>query len=139
MHKREKLYADMLDKNGIKWLYSPKKFDLPGCYYRPDFYLPDEDLYVEIAGTRQAYNINKNKYKIFQSIYPKLNFVVLRPDGISYFTRKKRENNSVGKVKLLLRLPAELHSLLREKSYKGNISINKIIISTLEKELKDEK
>lgn len=42
--------------------------------YFPDFYDPERDVYIEVAGTHQAYNSNRDKYKTFQSQYDDLNF-----------------------------------------------------------------
>jgi hypothetical protein len=51
-------YAKYLDKNNIKWVYEPKAFEIIYEYkgklkegtYRPDFYLPETDGYIEIKG-----------------------------------------------------------------------------------------
>ena len=59
----ELYYAIFLDKNNIKWVRNKKRFKY--CfnnkyhYYTPDFYLPDEDLYIEIKG----YKTEKDNYK----------------------------------------------------------------------------
>jgi hypothetical protein len=43
--------AQSFDRLGMRWEYEPKRFDLGGSYtYLPDFYLPDEDMYVEVKG-----------------------------------------------------------------------------------------
>lgn len=50
--------AEHLDANGIEWLYEPTKFEISYTYdgvdkqgtYRPDFYLPTEQLYIEVKG-----------------------------------------------------------------------------------------
>jgi hypothetical protein len=43
--------ARSFDRLGMRWEYEPKRFDLGGSYtYLPDFYLPDEDMYVEVKG-----------------------------------------------------------------------------------------
>jgi len=68
-------YAKYLDKKGIKWLYEPKAFDLGRTTYRPDFYLPETDKYIEIKGwiTDKA----KKKMNKFKNRYPKINFNIL--------------------------------------------------------------
>ena len=44
-------YAHHLDEQKIEWKYEPKQFPLvTGGYYRPDFYLPATDEYIEIKG-----------------------------------------------------------------------------------------
>jgi hypothetical protein len=42
--------AKALDALGIRWEYEPERFDLGSCTYLPDFYLPDEAMYVEVKG-----------------------------------------------------------------------------------------
>jgi hypothetical protein len=42
--------ARALDALGIKWEYEPKRFHFGDQTYRPDFYLPDEDVYWEVKG-----------------------------------------------------------------------------------------
>lgn len=47
----EIMYALYLEAQNIKWQYEPKIFILaPGKRYKPDFYLPDTDEWVEIKG-----------------------------------------------------------------------------------------
>jgi hypothetical protein len=43
--------AQAFDVLGMRWVYEPKRFDLNGVgTYLPDFYLPDEEMYVEVKG-----------------------------------------------------------------------------------------
>jgi len=47
----EARWAVFFDAAGIKYEYEPEGFDLgDGIYYLPDFYLPDDDVWVEIKG-----------------------------------------------------------------------------------------
>ena len=46
----EARWAVFFDAAGIKYQYEPEGFDLGGLYYLPDFYLPDDDVWVEIKG-----------------------------------------------------------------------------------------
>lgn len=42
---------DFLEKRGFKWQYEPKTFKLSdGSTYTPDFYIEDDDAWVEIKG-----------------------------------------------------------------------------------------
>jgi hypothetical protein len=43
-------YAQYLDSKKIKWQYEPEIFDLGFTTYRPDFYLPENNTYIEIKG-----------------------------------------------------------------------------------------
>jgi predicted nuclease of restriction endonuclease-like RecB superfamily len=71
----EVAYAKYLDKNGIKWLYEPKTFDLGNTTYTPDFYLPESDTYVEIKGRWR--DDAKKKFKKFQKKYYSMNIILL--------------------------------------------------------------
>ena len=54
--KLEARYAKSLDKRKIKWTYEPEKFWLEelGCYYIPDFYLPETNAWTEVKGWEQG-------------------------------------------------------------------------------------
>ncbi len=63
-------YAKYLDKKRIKWLYEPKRFDLGSNTYLPDFYLPNENKYIEIKGWWRPEG--KIKFKLFKKLYPNI-------------------------------------------------------------------
>jgi len=60
----EKVIADWLSRNGIRYTYEYPAFDRKGSMIsRPDFYLPDYDVYVEywgLAGTSWRYDRRMN-------------------------------------------------------------------------------
>ena len=69
-------YAKYLEKKRIKWVYEPKAFAIIYQYknetkegtYRPDFYLPIEDKYIEVKGFwRDDAHI---KFRAFKYQYP---------------------------------------------------------------------
>jgi hypoxanthine phosphoribosyltransferase len=70
--------AKILDYYGVPWQYEPRTFvleeDADGrCLegFTPDFYLPDQDLYVEITVMKQALVTKKNrKVRKLQERYP---------------------------------------------------------------------
>ncbi len=50
----EARWAVFMDALGVRWEYEPEGFDLGGAgWYLPDFYLPDQDIYVEIKPDRK--------------------------------------------------------------------------------------
>ena len=60
-HPMEAEFARILDYYGIEWQYEPRTFvlgrDAEGTIteaFSPDFYLPSEDLYVELTTMRPA-------------------------------------------------------------------------------------
>ena len=66
---------DYLEKNNHSWKYEPEKFILRnGMGYTPDFYIEDENLWVEIKGCK--YYDRFNKTEMFPLEYPEFNYVV---------------------------------------------------------------
>ena len=99
MHTREKIFADMLISQKRKWLYESKRFKLKTSHYTPDFYLPNENLYIEIIGTRQAYHANKKKISEFKTLYPNINFIILDYKGNPYPPKDRRIYPSIKRIK----------------------------------------
>jgi hypoxanthine phosphoribosyltransferase len=69
-HQIEREFAEVLDADGIPWLYEPRTFvlerDANGDVTEaitPDFYLPDQDVYVECTVQRVAL-LRKKRRKI---------------------------------------------------------------------------
>ena len=71
-------YAKVLDWYGIPWLYEPTTFvlerDEEGRVteaFSPDFYLPDQDLYLEVTVMKQSLVTRKNrKLRKLRERYP---------------------------------------------------------------------
>lgn len=80
-HASEAEFARMLDFYKIRWQYEPTTFplqwDAQGRVlesFTPDFYLPDQDLYIELTTQKQALVTKKNrKVRLLQQHYPDLN------------------------------------------------------------------
>lgn len=53
---------------GIEWQYSPTIFDLGEHTYRPDFYLPKFDTYVEVKNYLGGYSLERDL--LFRKKYP---------------------------------------------------------------------
>ena len=70
--------ARLLDYYGVPWMYEPRTFvleeDAGGRVteaFAPDFYLPDQDLYVEITVMKQSLVTRKNrKLRKLRERYP---------------------------------------------------------------------
>src|SRR6185437_16995165 len=70
--------AKVLDYYGVPWLYEPRTFvleeDEEGRVteaFTPDFYLPEQDLYVEITAMKQSLVTRKNrKLRKLRERYP---------------------------------------------------------------------
>ncbi len=72
----EVAYAKWLDKQKIKWKYEPKRFNLGKLTYVPDFYLPKQNLYIEIKGYFNKKT--KQKMRLFKKVYPNIKLNILR-------------------------------------------------------------
>jgi hypothetical protein len=71
---------------GIKWIYEPQEFEFykikrGSRFYKPDFYLPASDSWVELKGFFRA--SDKTKLRRFKKYYPeeftKLRFIIKDP------------------------------------------------------------
>ena len=73
-------YAKVLDWHGIPWQYEPTTFVLARDdegrvteAFTPDFYLPEQDLYLEVTVMKQSLVTRKNrKLRKFRERYPDL-------------------------------------------------------------------
>jgi hypothetical protein len=63
------------------WLYQPTMFRFDHYRYTPDFYDSERNVFIEVAGTRQAYDQNKDKYDIFRKTFPQINYEIRKSDG----------------------------------------------------------
>jgi len=81
VHESERDFAEILDMYNIEWEYEPSEFPLEWdaegnivLGFRPDFYLPEFDTYIELTTMKQKYVTEKNKkVKLLQELYPDVN------------------------------------------------------------------
>lgn len=94
MYPSERLYANFLRKNKVRYKYTHLKefFKLESGRYTPDFYLPDSNTYIEVVSTDGCFDNNERKYIEFKKTY-KLKFVT--PYGKTYVPRKNRDNKKI--------------------------------------------
>jgi hypothetical protein len=86
VHPAEETFARILDFYGIPWEYEPRTFPLEwnesgevAEAFAPDFYLPEQDLYVELTTLRPQLSSNKNrKLKRMQELYPEINIKMFK-------------------------------------------------------------
>jgi len=77
----ERECAHILDWYGIPWEYEPRSFvlerDAEGrvtSAFTPDFYLPEQDLYIEVTVMKQSLVTRKNrKLRKLKERYPDVN------------------------------------------------------------------
>jgi len=79
-HEAEVEYAKILDYHGVPWQYEPRTFvlerDEEGRVveaFTPDFYLPEQDLYIEVTVMKQSLVTRKNrKLRKIRQRYPEV-------------------------------------------------------------------
>ena len=84
-HESERRLAQLLDFYGIAWEYEPVEFVLawdgegrPAAAFRPDFYLPDQRLFLELTTLRQELVTRKNaKVRRLAELHPEIVVKVL--------------------------------------------------------------
>jgi hypothetical protein len=79
-NEAERECAQILDFHGVPWDYEPRTFvlemDDDGRVleaFTPDFYLPDQDLYLEITTMKQSLVTKKNrKMRRLRELHPEI-------------------------------------------------------------------
>jgi hypoxanthine phosphoribosyltransferase len=77
-HPAETAIARLFDSFGVPWLYEPTTFPLitsqsglPVQSFTPDFFLPDQNVYIEMTTMRQSLVTRKNrKFRLMRELYP---------------------------------------------------------------------
>ena len=80
VNEAELEYAKILDYYGIPWMYEPHTFVLERAEdgrvieaFTPDFYLPEQDLYLEVTVMKQSLVTRKNrKLRKLRHLYPEV-------------------------------------------------------------------
>ncbi|HEX2029597.1 MAG TPA: hypothetical protein VHF25_16560 [Nitriliruptorales bacterium] len=79
-HTSELRLARLLDFYGVAWVYEPDEYPIewdaegrPTAWFRPDFYLPAFDLYIEITTSQQRLVTRKNrKLRLLRAHHPQV-------------------------------------------------------------------
>ena len=77
-HPAEEAFAKILDFYRIKWEYEPTTFPLEWdedgritSAFSPDFYLVEDDMYIELTTMKQSLVTKKNrKLRLLRELYP---------------------------------------------------------------------
>lgn len=80
-HPAEAAFARILDFYNLQWSYEPRTFPLEWdaqgnviTAFTPDFYLPEQDLYIELTTLRPQLSTKKNrKLRRMKELYPEIN------------------------------------------------------------------
>jgi hypothetical protein len=84
MHLAEAEFARLLNYYQVAWEYEPREFALEWDgdrvvrQFRPDFYLPEYDLYIELTVMKQSLVRRKNrKLRLLRALYPDVQIKLL--------------------------------------------------------------
>lgn len=80
-HPAEAQFARILDFYQMEWEYEPRTFPLEWdeegniiTAFTPDFYLPQQNLYIELTTIRPGLsNVKNRKLRLLNELYPELN------------------------------------------------------------------
>ncbi len=109
-HPSEAEFAALLSFYGISWHYEPTTFPLAWdeegrvtLAFSPDFYLPDYDLYIELATRKQGQMTRKNrKIRRLQELYPEVQIKLVNrqafADLLLKFGMEERADDLIGSV-----------------------------------------
>jgi hypothetical protein len=89
-HPSEEEFARILDYYGLEWDYEPRTFvlerDEEGAIleaFSPDFYLPQQDLYIELTTLRpKLIRIKNRKVRRLRELYPEINIKLFKRRNI---------------------------------------------------------
>ncbi len=111
-HPSEEEFARVLDFYRIKWRYEtttfPLQWDLNNNVteaFSPDFYLEDEDLYVELTTLRpRLMRAKRRKLRLMHELYPEVNIKLWRRRDfemlLQRFGQQDRRDELVGQEAL---------------------------------------
>lgn len=97
-HESERLFAELLDFYEVAWEYEPVEFVIawrsdgtPLQAFRPDFFLPQHGVFVELTTLRQDLVTAKNrKVRLLGELYPDVSVKVLYRRDIEALIAKYR-------------------------------------------------
>jgi hypothetical protein len=86
VNSAEELFAKVLDFYCIEWQYEPRTFPLEWDpqgnvteAFTPDFYLPSQDLYIELTTLRPKLTTYKNRrLRRMQELYPEVRIKLMK-------------------------------------------------------------
>lgn len=84
-HESEAHFAELLDFYGVDWEYEPVEFVLdwhengrPSAAFRPDFYLPEHQMFIELTTLSQKLVTKKNaKVRRLRELHPEVEIKLL--------------------------------------------------------------
>ena len=84
-HESERVFARLLDLYEVEWAYEPFEFPIawdeqgaPTKGFRPDFWLPAKQCFIELTTAEQRLVTRKNaKIRAFRALYPEFDVSVV--------------------------------------------------------------
>lgn len=84
-HESEYYFSELLSLYGVEWIYEPISFPLKWgrdgsikMMFKPDFYLPEYNLFLEITTMNQKLVTKKNrKIKLAKKLFPNIRFKII--------------------------------------------------------------
>lgn len=102
MTSGEKLWFETQADKDKRYIHHPCCFHLPsGKRYTPDFYCMEDNVFIELVCTRQAFHQNKHKYDEMNHCYPEVTFQIVKVyvGNLSpYEVRPPRRNQSIDRI-----------------------------------------
>lgn len=106
-HKIEAEFARILDYYGIEWEYEPHTFALAWDdegnvieAFSPDFYLPQQDRYIELTTMRPKLITKKNKkIRRMNELYPEINIKLFKRSDLRQMMIKYDIRGHTGMLK----------------------------------------
>lgn len=106
VHEAEETFARILDYYGISWEYEPRTFPLEWDEsgniieaFAPDFFLPDQNLYIELTTLRPQLTTRKNKkLKKLKELYPEVNIRLFKRADLRTLMVKYGLDQEAGKI-----------------------------------------
>ena len=100
-HRSEEEFARILDFYQIPWEYEPKTFELRWDdagnvleAFSPDFYLPEQELYIELTTMDQKLITKKNrKLRRLKKLYPDINIKLFNRSDFKQMMHKYGVDN----------------------------------------------
>jgi hypothetical protein len=95
-HPSEEEFANILDFFGIRWQYEPFTFPLRWDEagnvieaFSPDFFLIDQDLFVELTTLRQRLiRIKRRKVRLLRTLYPEIQIKLWNRKDFEWMLRR---------------------------------------------------
>jgi hypothetical protein len=123
--KWEANYARYLNYLGLEWEYEPKTFEFKEIkrgtrHYTPDFYIPKEDVFIEVKGwfTSKGETAIKRFFKYFPEKAKKLKIVLDKEFSKAYYIATEELGVEKENIESYYEIEKKLSGLIKNWEYK---------------------